>query len=112
MDYWHIRCCCCLINTTYMIPREFVKKYYTAAIDAESKYGITCIAILAQAAVETGWGERIKGNNFFGIKARGDWNGDAITFRTKEVHNSPNYKNRYYKVFSVTPIGNGLYEYD
>lgn len=51
-----------------MKPNEFVKKYYPIAQEVEAITGIPAIAILAQAALESGWGEKKIGNNFFGIK--------------------------------------------
>lgn len=43
---------------------------------------------LAQAALESGWGKSVAGNNLFGIKAAGShtpyWNGDYVTSRTSE----------------------------
>lgn len=44
-------------------------------------------AIVAQAAVETGWGKSTIGNNIFGIKATDNWRGATQTVRTREVIN-------------------------
>jgi flagellar protein FlgJ len=48
-------------------------------------------AIVAQAALETGWGRRlirddagISGNNLFGIKADARWNGERVSVATLE----------------------------
>ncbi len=48
-------------------------------------------AIVAQAALETGWGSRlirddagISGNNLFGIKADARWNGERVSVATLE----------------------------
>ena len=35
--------------------------------------------ILAQAALETGWGKKVKGNAFFGIKSHGKAGGQTFT---------------------------------
>ena len=51
-----------------MIP-EFVKKYKPFALETERKTGISHLFILAQSALETGWGKRAPGNMMFGVKA-------------------------------------------
>jgi flagellar protein FlgJ len=57
-----------------MTPKEFVHKYYPYAKEVEKETEIPAIAILAQAALESGWGRSAIGNNIFGIKyKKGDW---------------------------------------
>lgn len=51
-----------------MKPKDFVSAYLPFAQQAQAITGIHPIAILAQAALESGWGERVPGNMFFGIK--------------------------------------------
>lgn len=46
----------------------FVSKYIKYAMAAEEKTRVPHIAILAQAALESGWGQLAIGNNLFGIK--------------------------------------------
>ena len=53
-----------------MTPNEFVKRYLPFAREVEKETEIPAIAILAQAAHETGWGKAAIGNNLFGIKFR------------------------------------------
>lgn len=53
-----------------MTPNEFVKRYLPFAREVEEETEIPAIAILAQAAHETGWGKAAIGNNLFGIKFR------------------------------------------
>jgi flagellum-specific peptidoglycan hydrolase FlgJ len=55
-----------------MIPKDFVAHYYKDAVDSENQTGISALFTLAQAAYESGWGEKAVGNNFFGIK-KGSW---------------------------------------
>jgi flagellar protein FlgJ len=43
--------------------------------------------LLAQAAIETGWGRAVVGNNLFGIKAGSSWNGRKINAATHEYQN-------------------------
>ena len=53
-----------------MTPKDFVKKYKPFALEIEKRTGISHLFTLAQAALESRWGERAEGNNFFGIKAK------------------------------------------
>lgn len=53
-----------------MKPKEFLEKYYPSAVSVENETGIPAIAIVAQAAHESGWGSASIGNNIFGIKFR------------------------------------------
>jgi GH24 family phage-related lysozyme (muramidase)/flagellum-specific peptidoglycan hydrolase FlgJ len=48
---------------------KFVRDNYTHAVATEKSTGIPAVAVLAQAALETGWGKAAPGNNFFGIKS-------------------------------------------
>ncbi|MCW5737989.1 MAG: glucosaminidase domain-containing protein [Enhydrobacter sp.] len=48
--------------------------------------GISCQAIVAQAALETGWGKSLVGtHNLFGIKASAAWTGKRVLVPTREV---------------------------
>lgn len=67
-----------------MTVPQFINNYLPYAIEAGKRYGINPIACLAQAAVETGWGEKAPGNNFFGIKANSSWTGKVQEFLTTE----------------------------
>lgn len=51
-----------------MTSSEFVQKYYPFALQIEKDTKIPSISILAQAALESGWGKQSIGNNIFGIK--------------------------------------------
>ena len=54
-----------------MKPSVFFEKYSNSAIEAQNKLGIPASITLAQAALESAWGESElakKSNNFFGIK--------------------------------------------
>ena len=52
-----------------MTPKEFVKKYKPFALETERKTEISHLFILAQSALETGWGKSAPGNMMFGVKA-------------------------------------------
>ena len=51
-----------------MTKKEFIQTYKPFALESERKTGISHLFTLAQAALESSWGERGVGNNFFGIK--------------------------------------------
>ncbi|GAB4495369.1 MAG: hypothetical protein OHK0019_24230 [Saprospiraceae bacterium] len=51
-----------------MKPSDFVSAYLPYAKETEAVTGISAAAILAQAALESGWGEKAPGNMFFGVK--------------------------------------------
>lgn len=67
-----------------MPPSAFIGMLAQAAQDCQRKTGIPASVTLAQAALESGWGERAAGNNLFGIKADSSWKGLTISFRTTE----------------------------
>ena len=52
--------------------KEFITKYKPFAIETERKTGISHLFILAQSALETGWGKNVPGNMMFGVKASKD----------------------------------------
>ena len=51
-----------------MKPNDFVSAYLPYAMETQAATGISAAAILAQAALESGWGEKAPGNMFFGVK--------------------------------------------
>lgn len=92
-----------------MTPSEFVKAYYKYAKQTQDKTGIDARFILAQAALETGWGKSIPGNMFFGIKDSDGVNGNEQLLRTTEVLKNPNVK--FPEVISVKKRPDGKYDY-
>lgn len=52
-----------------MTPKDFYEKYKPFALETERKTGISHLFILAQSALETGWGKSAPGNMMFGVKA-------------------------------------------
>ena len=50
-----------------------------ALVEAGRQLGVSPRILLAHAALETGWGRSVVGNNLFGIKASASWQGEAIT---------------------------------
>lgn len=69
----------------------FVQQHSRAAEAASAETGIPAQFMLAQAALETGWGKReiigsdgSNSHNLFGIKAGGSWNGPTVDVTTTE----------------------------
>lgn len=66
-----------------MSPQTFFDKYGNWAVESQSKSGVPASITLAQAAIESGWGEsRLArtANNFFGLKTPGlpFWTGGYV----------------------------------
>lgn len=67
-----------------MTKQDFVNKFYPAAKAAGAEFNINPVVVLAQAAIESGWGESnlASYNNYFGITAYGRinnyWHGGKI----------------------------------
>ncbi len=70
---------------------DFVRTFLPHAEAAARELGVDPQALLAQAALETGWGKAVPCNasgecsfNLFGIKATGRWNGESVSVPTIE----------------------------
>jgi len=78
------------------------------AIEAENSTGMPAVAILAQAALESGWGKYAHGNMYFGIKAK-NWTGKKQLITTTEYHKTDTVK--YPEIISITKLPNGKFKY-
>ncbi len=85
-----------------MKPSLFVAKYLPFAKQTETKTGISAIAILAQAALESGWGEHAPGNMFFGVKDTDGINGNEQLITTTEYSKRMDLK--FPEIISVIPV--------
>ena len=72
-------------------PSEFVAALYPLAEEIGAEIGVDPKAIVAQAALETGWGQHTiqdasgrPAHNLFGIKADSRWTGCVVTVATHE----------------------------
>ena len=65
--------------------RAFIAAIAPSARAAAQALGVSPVGILAQAALETGWGRHAPGNNLFGIKAGTDWHGASLREFSAEV---------------------------
>ena len=76
-------------------PKEFITSLYPQAQAAAERLGISAKALIAQAAVETGWGKFMihqgdgnNAHNLFGIKADKRWDGKKTSIDTLEFDNN------------------------
>ncbi len=72
-------------------PQEFVRRLYPLAERAAERIGVDPRMLLAQSALETGWGRRmiarpdgVSTHNLFGIKADERWSGPRANVNTTE----------------------------
>ncbi|MDT4820810.1 Peptidoglycan hydrolase FlgJ [compost metagenome] len=73
---------------------EFIATMLPMAERAAKRIGVDPRYLVAQAALETGWGKSLivrrdgsSGHNLFGIKAGGSWQGDSAKALTSEYEN-------------------------
>ncbi len=81
-------------------PERFVASIWSHAQAAARELGVDARALVAQAALETGWGRRTiqradggSAHNLFGIKATG-WSGERATVTTHEYSNGVRHSER------------------
>jgi flagellar protein FlgJ len=72
-------------------PRDFVHSLYPIAEEVAGELGMDPRVLLAQSALETGWGRKLisradgtSSHNLFGIKADSRWEGERATVSTVE----------------------------
>jgi flagellar protein FlgJ len=70
---------------------SFARDVWPHALRVAKRLNVAPVAIMAQAALETGWGKHVVSgrdgtfsNNLFGIKASHGWQGDSVARRTIE----------------------------
>jgi len=76
----------------FLNPQDFVDRLLPLAQNTADELGIDPRHLVAQAALETGWGAHLmfdqKGNNshnLFGIKADSTWKGERVSIESLEV---------------------------
>ncbi|MEW8324524.1 MAG: flagellar assembly peptidoglycan hydrolase FlgJ [Candidatus Thiodiazotropha taylori] len=84
-------------------PESFVSTLWASAEAAATELGLPTEALLAQAALETGWGSHMisaaNGNNshnLFGIKADQRWDGERVRNETLEYQDDVAVRRREY----------------
>ncbi|TAJ94382.1 MAG: flagellar assembly peptidoglycan hydrolase FlgJ [Gammaproteobacteria bacterium] len=78
----------------FATPVDFVRELWPLARQAGGELGIPPEAIVAQAALETGWGGHLiarkdgrDSHNYFGIKAGPEWTGERVSRYSLEYEN-------------------------
>ncbi len=76
---------------TWSDPKSFARDIWPHAMQAGQRLNVAPEAIVAQAALETGWGAHVMPDtngdssfNLFGIKAGSNWDGDQVSRQTLE----------------------------
>lgn len=81
-------------------PEQFVDSMLPYAERAAKALGVEPSLLIAQAALETGWGNKViknaqgSSNNLFNIKADRSWKGDKVATQTLEYHDNIPVKER------------------
>lgn len=57
---------------------RFVQELTPSARAIGAEYGIDPALIITQAAIESGWGKEVAGNNYFGVKSHGQPGGQSV----------------------------------
>jgi flagellar protein FlgJ len=65
--------------------QAFTRQLAPLLKEAGRQLGVSPKILLAQAALETGWGRSVVGNNVFGVKAGASWAGSDVAAMTHEV---------------------------
>lgn len=80
-----------LLENSFNEPKDFVTALIEPAQKVQKQLGVPFEVVIAQAALETGWGQKIikdqngeSSHNLFNIKADSRWAGDKITKDTLE----------------------------
>ncbi len=75
-------------------PSDFIRQMWPQAQQAAKELGVDAKVLLAQSALETGWGKHVMHNkegqnshNLFGIKASHGWDGKTVSLQTVEYNN-------------------------
>ena len=78
-------------KSVFSSPQEFVAAMLPMAEKAAEKIGVEARYLVAQAALETGWGKSIirqhdgsSSHNLFGIKSHNSWDGESARVMTTE----------------------------
>ncbi len=78
-------------SPTFQEPKDFVTALIEPAQAVQKELGVPFEVVIAQSALETGWGQKIikdkegtSSNNLFNIKADSRWSGDKVNKETLE----------------------------
>lgn len=82
------------VSAATLDQNAFLKKAAKQAEKAAKKYGTYPSVMIAQAIVESGWGQSglaVNTNNLFGVKADASWVEPTYSARTREEKNGKSY---------------------
>lgn len=88
----------------------FIEAIAPLAQSAQKQFGIPASTIIAQAGLETGWGDHIIGNNIFGIKDTKSYKGPTVLVNTTEYVDGVAY-NTTDTFKGYKSIGEAVYDY-
>lgn len=81
-------------DMTFESPQDFVDKLWSFAQNTAKKVGLNPAVMVAQSALETGWGQHVikdqngqSSFNLFNVKAHRNWDGDKAAKSTLEFEN-------------------------
>lgn len=96
------------IISNLIMPTEFIIKYYKDAKLSEYQTGVPFLVTLAQAGLESNWGNNAPGFNFFGIKAGSSWIGEIQKLKTWECGSTgdPIKDGIHDEIITIYPPGN------
>ncbi len=96
---------------------DFVKQLLPLAQKAANKLGVEPEVLVAQAALETGWGQFVlankqgeSSNNVFNIKSGSGWNGDSVNHATLEFTDNI-FQTEQANFRSYTSLGDSFNDY-
>jgi len=86
-----------------MTPADFISALKPSAIASAATSRVPASFCIAQAAVESGWGESQlarQAKNLFGVKSTSDWTGEVLAMPTREFLNgSWTYQTALWRVY-------------
>lgn len=104
-------------STRYETPEAFVQDVWPHARRAAEELGVDPKILVAQAALETGWGKHIPSNlegqssfNIFGIKAGRVWPGSTVEARTQEF-NGESFQTEHSRFRAYNSIADSFSDY-
>jgi len=104
-----------VVSTT--MQSRFVQQIEPYAAQAAKILGVSADALIAQAALETGWGQHLPGgtgdgtsHNYFGIKGGERWQGQSVGAQTVE-YDAGNAQTRQQPFRSYGSVGQGVQDY-
>ena len=85
-----------------LTPEDFTNLLYPYAKSTQDETGMSAIAILAQAALESGWNKSSVGWAYFGVKDTDGINGNEQLLTTTEYSRRADLQ--FPEIISVTPV--------